>query len=216
MPNNNSDSLVDRILRGDFTENLKSDAPDIDPDPSGDDEEIQYAEEEGQVEDDDYVDAEEEEEEEGYSPDPDADFPSDEYCEEYMEEHGIDAVPELAASIGAKYTKFRNDNDINNSAKDQPKVNMNKNTVNNSESSAMPKNATTPSTNEDSSNTATAKRRGRPSKLVGHEAEVARLYGEGVSTKLISDKFACSISSVINCLRAQNVEIRPKGRRKGS
>lgn len=212
MPNNNnSDSLVDRILRGDFAQDLKSEMPDIDPEPNGaeDDEMHSYSD----IPEEDDVELEEEEEE--YSPDPNDDFPSDEYCEEYMEEHGIEAVPEPAGPIGTKYTKFRTDNDNNNSMKEQPKVNMSKNTVNNSDSQATPKNATTPSASTDTGAT-TTKRRGRPSKLIGHEAEVARLYGEGVSTKLIGEKFSCSVSSVINCLRAQNVEIRPKGRRKGS
>jgi hypothetical protein len=210
MPNNNKDSLVDRILRGDFKETLNSETPDIDPEPNGqEDDEMQSYEDIPNEED---VEMDEEEAEE-YSPDPNDDFPSDEYCEEYMEENGIERMPEPMAPVGAKYTKFRTEDNANNM--EQPKVNIKKNTVNNSESQETPKNATNPSSGSEGGAT-TAKRRGRPSKLVGHEAEVARLYTEGVSTKLISEKFACSISSVINCLRGQNVEIRPKGRRKGS
>jgi hypothetical protein len=214
MPNNNnSDSLVDRILRGDFTQEFNNDAPDVNPDPDGTETDIQYGDEEEIVEDEEYEEDEEDEEDEGYSPDPDPDFPSDEYCEEYMQENGIETAPEPAMPVGAKYTKFRTDDTPNNSTQEQPKVNTIKNTVNNSNSQPAPKNA---AASDAAEGTATTKRRGRPSKLVGHEAEVVRLYGEGVSTKLISEKFACSISSVINCLRAQNVEIRPKGRRKGS
>ena len=212
MPNNNNDSLVDRILRGEFAQSINNETPDIDSEPDGTEDDMMESYEETPEEEN----IPEEDEDEEYSPDPNDDFPSDEYCEEYMEEHGIDATPEVAVPVGAKYTKFKDETDTTNSAKEQPKINMNKNTVNNTQSSATPKNATTPATDSNTVNTTTAKRRGRPSKLVGHEAEVARLYGEGVSTKLISDKFACSISSVINCLRAQNVEIRPKGRRKGS
>ena len=210
MPNNNSDSLVDRILRGDFTQELNSEIPEMNPEPDGLEDDTLSLDEDEIAEDEEL----DEEEDDDYSADPDADFPSDEYCEEYMEENGIESVPEPAAPVGAKYTKFRDSNDNPNSAKEQPKVNMMKNTINNSESQESPKNSSTPTPATEG--TTTTKRRGRPSKLVGHEAEVVRLYGEGVSTKLISEKFSCSISSVINCLRAQNVEIRPKGRRKGS
>ena len=210
MPNNNNDSIVDRILRGEYdidnpeqtTETSDGCVYDADEDedvPSGEDDEVEPYEDE--------------EEDEGYSPDPNDDFPSDEYYEEYMEDNNLQVVPEPAAPVGAKYTKFRTDDD--NSTQDKPKVNMKKTTTTNVESTETPKNATTP-TPTTNTGTATAKRRGRPSKLIGHEAVVARLYNEGVSTKTLSEKFTCSVSSVINCLRGQNVQIRPKGRRKGS
>jgi DNA-binding CsgD family transcriptional regulator len=207
MPkNSNNDSLIDKILKGEY------DIDDTEPTEATVTDDCVYdpgdEDDEADVDPDAYGD---EEEDEGYSPDPNDDFPSDEYCEEYMEENGIEAIPEPPAPVGAKYTKFKTDD--NTSKEQKPKVNMTKDS--NIVESEQPKNAATPAPAANAG-TATGKRRGRPSKLIGNEDEVVRLYTEGVSTKTISEKYGCSVSSVINCLRSRNVTIRPKGRRKGS
>ena len=206
---NSKDSIVDKILKGEYDidnpETAATVSDDCTYDPENEDNSPE-GDEETPYEDED-------EEDEGYSADPNDDFPSDEYYEEYAQENGIEIVPEPEPVIGAKYTKFKSEDDT--STQDKPKVNMMKNANNNGESTETPKNSATPTPAVKAENT-TGKRRGRPSKLIGHEAEVVRLYTEGVSTKTISEKFSCSVSSVINCLRSKNVEIRPKGRRKSS
>jgi hypothetical protein len=131
-----------------------------------------------------------------------------------MEANGIEIVPEPPEPVGAKYSKFRNAQETANT-QEQPKVNM-KNTTPN-----KPKNSTTP-TDEDTTTAETASRgRGRPSKLVGKEKEVVNMYTGQNADKVwsageIAAEFSVSISCVLNCLRAQGVEIRPKGRRKSS
>lgn len=54
----------------------------------------------------------------------------------------------------------------------------------------------------------------RPRKLTDQQARaVALSYKDGHSAAAIGERFDVSPQTVINCLRAQNVEIRPRGRR---
>jgi len=202
------DSMIDRILNGEFDDDSKLDIetqdclvpdPDDDDEPSvdeGDDEMEDIPNEDDDVEDSTEVDL-------------DRDLPSEDFCLDYMEHNEIEAEPELAMP---KNSTFKNPV---KETKETKKMEANTKTT--------PKNSTatpaTPATSAPtSSEGAKAKRgRGRPLKLNGANAEEAvRLYNEGVGAKVIGEKFGVSVSCVINCLKANNVSIRPKGRRKGT
>lgn len=54
----------------------------------------------------------------------------------------------------------------------------------------------------------------RPRKMSDKQiAKAVELYADGESAAAIGERFDASPQTVINCLRAQNVEIRPRGRR---
>lgn len=196
------DSMIDRILNGEFDDNDKEieiedclvPDPDDDDEPSVDEGEEDM--EEIPEEDDDIEDSSE--------VDLDRDLPSEEFCLDYMEQNEIEVEPEMAMP---KNSTFKN---TVKETKETNKMDTNTKTT--------PKNsAATPSAPISSEETNAKRGRGRPLKLAGDNAkEAVRLYNEGVGAKVIGEKFGVSVSCVINCLKANNVAIRPKGRRKGT
>lgn len=204
-------NIVDRILNGEMDTNVEITDDIADPDPDGTDD-VMTDEGEPTADSEPYGDEEDDEEVFEDPTDTDDDLPDEEYCLEYMETNGIEIVPEPPEPVGAKYSKFRDTEETAN--KEQPKVNTKKTAID------APKNATTPTPAAETTETKTTGRRGRPSKLIGKETEVVQMYQgqtadkQQVSAADIAEKFGVSISCVLNCLRAQGVEIRPKGRRK--
>ena len=206
-------SIIDRILSGDFDEendSIKATAhpstsidasnqadAQVDPEDEEEDEEEEQEEEEDLEEED--LEEEDLEEDVSDSMAADADAPSEEYCANFMREHNLPMGKANRAFIGEavtpKCSTFKSKEVKPAKADKTPK----------------PKNSTTPVVDP------TVKRgRGRPHKLTAHAVEVGRLYEEGVGTKALAEKFGVSVSCVINCLKVNNIQVRPKGRRRKS
>lgn len=204
-------SIIDRILNGEFDEDNDSiraddclvpgeyDEDKVDEGPDIDEDDADY---DGDEHSDDLPEEDDEDIED--TVDHDDDVPSEEYCEEYMKENSISAEPvlEMPKRTVTKTKEVSMNSKSGNTG--------NNNSASNSET---PKKTTAPAT---PSTTGEKRGRGRPHKLAANASEVVSLYNEGVGAKTIADKFGVSVSCVINCLKSQKVEIRPKGRRKSS
>jgi hypothetical protein len=193
MPNNN-DSIIDRILNGELddtsstpdTENCI--VPESEDADSFDSSTPEDDEDDGESDFEDPTDL-------------DDDLPSEEYCDEYMKENNIEN-----ADLQVRNSLFKN-----LVSTPTPKETVKMNTPANDTDTNKPKNSTTPSAPD------VKRGRGRPLKLTGDQAdETVRLYNEGVGAKTIAQKWGFSVSCVLNCLKSRNVQIRGKGRRKGT
>lgn len=189
-------SIIDRILSGDFDEendSIEATAHPSDARPDSDEEEESPAvdpdnDDEEPFEDE--VDPEEEQEENE----------EDEDLEDDISNSADADVPSV--EYCAEYVRQQ---DLIGAA---PKCS----TVKTKEAKpAKPKNSTNPIVDP-----AVKRGRGRPHKLTAHAAEVTRLYEEGVGTKALAEKFGVSVSCVINCLKVNNIQVRPKGRQRKS
>lgn len=193
MPNNN-DSIIDRILNGELddtsstpdTENCI--VPESEDADSFDSSTPEDDEDDGESDFEDPTDL-------------DDDLPSEEYCDEYMKENNIEN-----ADLQVRNSLFKNP-----VSTPTPKETIKMDTPANDTDTNKPKNSTTPSAPD------VKRGRGRPLKLTGDQAdETVRLYNEGVGAKTIAQKWGFSVSCVLNCLKSRNVQIRGKGRRKGT
>lgn len=206
-------SIIDRILNGEFDEDNDSIRADDclvpgEMDEDQVDEGPDIDEDDGDYDDDEHDDLPEEDDEDiedSYTIDDDV--PSDEYCEEYMKENNISDEPVLVAPKNSMERKKETKMDSKNNKSTASVPN------NSASSSETPKQTTAPAS---TSSTETKRGRGRPHKLAANASEVVSLYNEGVGAKTIAEKYGVSVSCVINCLKSQKVEIRPKGRRKSS
>jgi len=209
-------SIIDRILNGEFDEDNDSVRADNCLVPGDYEEEFtdegdEYSDDESDSaydpdeELDDLPDEDDEDLED--STDLDRDVPSDDFCEDYMKENNSNA--ELVMNSPKSSTiKPKETNQMN------PKNVKNVNPSNNPAPEA-PKNTSAPAP-APATPSGEKRGRGRPHKLAAQSADVVKLYSEGVGAKTIAEKFGVSVSCVINCLKANNIEIRPKGRRKSA
>lgn len=193
MPSNNNDSIIDRILNGELDDN--STTPETDNCIVPDSEDVEDADTSSD-EDDDNEDFED-------PTDLDDDLPSEEYCDEYMKENNIEND-----ALEVRNSVFKTPPTEPKTKKETVKMTTTDTSTNDEKT---PKNSTAQTTES-------GKRgRGRPLKLTGEQAdETVRLYNEGVGAKTIAQKWGYSVSCVLNCLKARNVQIRGKGRRKGT
>jgi len=216
------DSVIDRILNGDFDDDdNKIDIKDcLVPDPDEDDEPSVDEGEEDMEEflDDDSEDYTDDTEEDYSEANSDSDLPSEEFYADYIKQSKTEA--------GSKAMTPKNSISKNTmkDTKETEKMNTNTKTTPKNSATTTTQNVFSPTTASTSKpGTVLAKEnkgkrgRGRPLKMDGTNAEeVVRLYSEGVGAKAIGEKFNVSVSCVINCLKSRNIAIRPKGRRKGS
>lgn len=195
-----SDSLIDRILNGEFNDDegdntLPSEVIlNVDPDPAEDDEEVDGDWDDGEFEE---IPSEEIEDEYGPYDNTSSDDPTEEWTpsgsEALASAMAEEETQKMAYVEMPKQAKTRNTGNTNMEP-DDTKTELPKQSV------------TETKTNQG--------RRGAPHKLKEHMDEVSRLYQEGVNAKLLAEKYGVSVSCVINSLKRAGVEIRSKGRQK--